>query len=167
MIDISTFEGTEAEKLFINTALRKNHKIIRKATPSEDMNQHWDFLLSDKHGLDMQFTVDVKAHKHKWRNGPLLENYFWIEWKNVRGDKGWIDGQADYIAFIYFNNIYFYKRKELREAAASLVNFNKLVDKSSLALNCIYTRKNRKDQVSMISIPDLHKKIKPLAIWSI
>jgi hypothetical protein len=165
--DISTFEGSEAEKLFVATALKKNHSVIRKATPSEDMNQHWDFLLSDRNGLDLQFTVDVKAHKHKWRNGPLLENYYWVEWKNVRGNNGWLDGQADYIAFIYFNNIYFYNRKDLRDAAAKLVNFNKKVNKASLSLNCIYTRKDRKDQVSMISILDLHKITKPSIIWSI
>jgi hypothetical protein len=163
--DLSIFEGSEAEKIFIKTATKNNFKIIRKATPSEDMNQHWDFLLQDKDKI--QFTVDVKAHKHKYRNGPLLEECFWIEWKNVRGDKGWIYGIADYIAFIYFGSIYLYNRCELRDAATELVNFNKKVDKSSLALNCIYTRKNRKDQVSMISIPSLHYRVEPSAVWII
>jgi hypothetical protein len=163
--DLSTFEGSEAEKLFVTTALKKNYSVIRKATPSEDMNQHWDFLLSNTKNSTL--TVDVKAHKHKWRNGPLLENYYWIEWKNVHGNHGWIHGIADFIAFIYFNNIYLYDRNELLIASIKLVDFNKQVDKASLALNCIYTRKNREDQVSMISIHDLHKMLKPSIIWTI
>lgn len=166
MHDLSTFEGTEAEKLFVTTAAKYKVQVVRKATPSEDMNQHWDFLIRFvKNGND--FTVDVKAHKHKWRNGPLLDDYFWIEWKNVRGNPGWISGTADYIAFIYYNNIYFYERHNLEGTAREFVDFNKRVDKSSLALNCIYTRKDRKDEVSLISIPRLNKLTKPVFIWAI
>jgi len=130
------------------------------------MNQHWDFLLRFvKNGND--FTVDVKAHKHKWRNGPLLDDYFWIEWKNVRGNTGWISGTADYIAFIYYNNIHFYERCNLKDTARSFIDFNKHVDKSSLALNCIYTRRDRKDEVSLISISRLNKITKPVFSWTI
>ena len=161
--DLSSYEGTEAEKLFLKTAIKYKYEIIRKADPSEDMFQHWDFLIKNK---DYEFKVDVKAHKHIYRNGPLLKDWFWIEWKNVRGSDGWINGMADLIAFQYNNYFYLYLRKSLENFARGNVNFNKIVYKSSEAKNCIYTRKDRNDQLSMIKITDLNSVCMP-STWII
>lgn len=163
--DISRFEGKKAEKIFLETAIREGVNFIRKATKEEDVKEHWDFLLKDYNNV--KFLIDVKAHKHEYRNGPLLKDWYWIEWKNVNGDKGWIHGKADYIAFIYFDKIYIYNRCELRDAADDLIDKTKIVKKASLAQNCIYQRFGRKDQLSMIKITSLHSRISPEIIWSI
>lgn len=155
--DQSTAEGINAEETFLR-AIKRRFSFIRKANTEEDTRKHWDYLLSNN---GVEFTVDVKAHKHKWRGGPLLENYYWIEWKNVWGNKGWIDGEADFIAFFYFDKIYFYNRCELRDRAREMVNFNKQATKASEAIHCVYTRPNRKDLTSMISIQGLHAMVEP------
>ena len=86
-------EGTAAEQEFIS--LRKDN-IIRKASRTEDIHQHWDLL-------DKEFgKVDVKGPKRKAR-GDNNVNYkiHWWEFKNVRGRGGWgsPNGIDRYIAF--------------------------------------------------------------------
>lgn len=159
--DISTYEGTQAEKLFLKTANEYNCKLIRKANPNEDKFEHWDFLLSKN---EKQFTIDIKAHKHEYRNGPLLKYWFWFEFKNVKGNKGWLFGQADYIAFEYFGKFLLYNRKELAKIVVSLVDTKCLVKKPKEAKYKLYQRHGREDQVSLIKISDLPE---PKAKWII
>ena len=163
IIDSSLIEGNSAAQLFVDTAKKYNYTIIRKASPSEDMFQHWDFLISNKEG---KLKVDVKAHKHEYRNGPLLKDWFYIEWKNVRGENGWIDGMADLIAFQYNKYFYLFRRNSLQTFAKANTNFSKVATRSLDCKYCIYTRKDRKDQISMVKISDL-VKIEYPSIWTI
>jgi hypothetical protein len=59
--------------------------IIRRATPDENMNEHWDML-------DAEFgRVDVKAAKRKYRGGPV-DYTMWWELRTVKRptpQKGW------------------------------------------------------------------------------
>lgn len=152
-MNISIIDGTAAEKKFILDAANNGWEIIRHADSSEDMFSHWDLLVKTPNGLK---TVDVKAHKHIYRNGPLLPNWLWIEWLNVRGDKGWLRGEADYIAFEYFNTWLIYERESLCVLCELLVDFDRIASRASEADYCIYTRKNRKDQTSKVMISDLN-----------
>ena len=73
-------EGTMAEQEFAN--LRQDN-FIRRATRTEDMNEHWDVL-------DKEFgKVDIKAGKRKYRGGPVDYSIHWWEFKNVTGKPGW------------------------------------------------------------------------------
>jgi len=59
--------------------------IIRRATPDENMNEHWDMI-------DAEFgRVDVKAAKRKYRGGPV-DHTMWWELRTVNRptpQKGW------------------------------------------------------------------------------
>jgi hypothetical protein len=73
-------EGTVAEQEF--TDLRQDN-FIRRATRTEDINEHWDVL-------DKEFgKVDIKAGKRKYRGGPIDYSIHWWEFKNVVGKPGW------------------------------------------------------------------------------
>lgn len=148
----STRCGQEAENKFISDAIGHGWVYLRHANRIEDIQMHWD-LMFRKDGK--RVTVDVKAHKHECRNGPLLENWFWIEWQNVHGNDGWIKGLSDYIAFEYFNEWYIYKTDHLKGMCELLVDFDKKATKASEADYAVYTRKGRKDQTSCVMICDL------------
>ena len=56
----------------------------RKSSMSEDINMHIDYWHEE-------IGVDVK--------GNNLPDEIWVEMKNVRGDNGWLFGEATTIAF--------------------------------------------------------------------
>jgi hypothetical protein len=117
-------EGTDAENLYVN-AFKKisDYSFKRHATISEDINEHWDLLFIKD---SQELKIDVKAHRHKYRYGPLLEEFFVIEWKNVKGNKGWILGEADVIAYEYFDDFYTFSRNQLLNYSFMCVNFGKM-----------------------------------------
>lgn len=155
MITQSKIEGNKAEKDFIRIAERNGWQFLRKARRLEDMHQHWDALFLDE--FNEEVRVDIKAHKHTRRNGPLLEGWFWIEWVNVIGNDGWLCGSSDYIAFEYFDSWFIYDTPSLRARCEELVDFSKTVSHAGEAEYKIYTRKGRKDQTSKVRISDLNE----------
>lgn len=155
MISPSKIEGNAAEQSFIKAAERNGWQLVRKAKRLEDMHQHWDFLFLDE--FNEEVKIDIKAHKHTRRNGPLLKDWFWIEWANVRGNDGWLCGSSDYIAFEYYNNWYIYDTPELKRKCETLVDFGSIASSAADSEYKIYTRKNRKDQTSKVRISDLEE----------
>lgn len=73
-------EGTATEQEFIRLL---GDSFVRRATRSEDMQEHWDVLDSELG------RVDVKAPKRKYRGGPIDYSIHWWEFKNVLGRRGW------------------------------------------------------------------------------
>lgn len=64
----SWIEGTAAERDFVSA---RGESIVRKATKTEDMNEHWDYL-------DSEFgRVDVKSAKRLHRGGPVDYTIWW------------------------------------------------------------------------------------------
>jgi hypothetical protein len=87
---IDYFEiGFLAEKRFIEHFKDAEIKIADK---DENMYGHWDVSING-------YKVDVKGAKKVNRHDDISYNYNWLELKNVRGNKGWLLGDADYIAF--------------------------------------------------------------------
>ena len=80
-MSLTSFEqGTEAENLFCKI---RGSNILRRATPDEDINEHWDVL-------DSEFgRVDVKSAKRKYRNGPI-DNTIWWEIRTVKRPPNYI-----------------------------------------------------------------------------
>lgn len=158
--------GKEAENIFVKTALKNGWKFLRKASTQQDMEEHWDYeFLTTK---NIAIKIDVKAHRDTFRNsGKKLKDFYIVEWVNVYGNKGWIEGDAHFIAYEYFGKFYFYKRDKLEQACRPMVNFNKWVKNTEESLYCIYQRKDRLDQISRIRISDLHKKLLPVLTWTI
>lgn len=82
----------------------------KKATRDEDIKEHWDFAVMIR-GCWMLF--DIKGIKKIDRDGPLNEDFHWVEYKNVRGDIGWLFGKAIYIIFETFTEYIFVLREVL------------------------------------------------------
>jgi len=68
-----------------------------KTTRDQDMNEHWDVKGEFK---GKTFKVDIKNMKKFNRKDPeVQDDMACIEYVNVLGNLGWIQGQADYIVF--------------------------------------------------------------------
>ena len=76
-----------AEVRFKRAAERLGFKVM-KASPKEDMHKHIDYWLIY---TDRKHAVDVK--------GNNLPDEIWCEFKNVKGNPGWMYGNAHIIAF--------------------------------------------------------------------
>lgn len=149
----SFLKGTIAENLFIDSVKKLGWEYIRHASKYEDRVYHWDLMFRVNGKI---ILVDVKSHRDTYRDsGVPLKDYFVIEWKNINGKRGWLEGDANYIVFEYFGEFLIYNRKTLREVCLTLVDFSKRVFSIMSALNAIYTRNKRKDQISLVKISDL------------
>lgn len=124
-------------------ALRYERKYpkARKATRSEDIYMHVDYWHGD-------IGVDVK--------GNNLPDEIWVELKNVRGEPGWVFGQATYIAFDMPEvcGFVFVEREELKQYCKQNVDFSQYVEKNDAYKKC-YRRKDRKDIITLLALSDL------------
>ena len=145
--------GKSAEDLF-EMFLKKTNKKYRPANLAEQY-KHIDFIVYCKKEL----KVDVKGPKKINRfNTSTNNDFIWVEFKNVRGDAGWLYGENDLIAFYREADSSFYivRTPELARLCEELCD-NKVVFYSSDALYHKYTRSGRKDVLSLIKFEDLLK----------
>jgi hypothetical protein len=153
--------GNEAEQLFTKIAESK-FWIATKATRKEQLD-HIDLFLEN--GKAQKHSIDVKARKKISRNdSSCTDDLLWVEFKNVAGNVGWLRGKAHYIAFEREKDFVIVRRQALLSLCSSLVDFKKVVDKSSDALYSIYKRKNRKDEISIIKFSDILENLS-FVIW--
>ena len=146
--------GEKAEELF-ELFLKKSGKKYRRATLAEQY-EHVDFIVTTP---KREITVDVKATKKAQRSNTTFNNdIIWVEFKNVRGDKGWLYGKNELIAFYREIDTSFYvvRTTELAELCERICD-NKRVFYPNEALYHKYTRMGRKDSISMIQFSDLLK----------
>ncbi|MFS1430435.1 hypothetical protein LMH73_025800 [Vibrio splendidus] len=141
-------EGLSSEATFRDLAMKRGFTVFG-ATKNQNIYDHIDFFLEFK---GRRFSVDVKAmkrvqrHSNK-RNGDAL----WIEFQNVIGNKGWIHGKQDFIAFEFEDRFVLVKRHELLGyAVASLDSFDERVNSPHNALYKLYQRKGRSDLITLI-----------------
>lgn len=139
-------EGQETEKSF-GELIKIRYPGARPATLAEQY-MHIDWVCSAG-------TVDVKAMKRKSRTGGKSEDFIWIEFKNNTGDKGWLYGQQDFLAFERALDYIVVRRCHLQELAEKLCRFDNMVQDSCNALYKGYSRHNRDDLLSMIRMSDL------------
>lgn len=145
--------GMSIETLFKDLAKREGFK-VKDASAYDNMHRHIDFFITSPDGKCQ--SVDVKGMKKLNRHDDSPQDeWLFLEFKNVQGNKGWLYGMADLIAFEMKDRFTFIKRKVLAEIAELKVNFNLKVFRSSDAKYKTYTRNNRKDLVSMIKASDL------------
>jgi hypothetical protein len=82
-LDRCSKDGDYFEELFRQKVINKGFA-FRKSTTKEDWYKHIDCYVDG-------YGVDVKGNRH-------LET-IWLEHTNVNGNKGWLKGDAKYIAF--------------------------------------------------------------------
>ena len=117
------------------------------ASEHEDINEHWDFSFN--------IRIDVKTMKKLNRSDEdYNEDIHWIELRNVHGNKGWVHGKAQVIAFETKRSWILVERPRLIELLDS-----KILDKENFVtspeLYRIYRRSNRKDAVVLVPTNDL------------
>ena len=133
-------QGDSAEKRFATTL----YKCIF-ATTHENIHEHWDVR-------DEEFKYDVKAMK-RWNRGDSepTDRIHYIELKNVQGNKGWLYGDADYIAFETRAHWVLVSRPRLQEWTDSIdkpVSNKKEIYK-------LYSRPGRADVMTIVPTMDL------------
>ena len=149
----SAQRGKISHQRFV-TACEFNKKYkTRNSSRQEDMKDHVDVWVERRDGKE--YGVDVK--------GGTTYDTVWVEFKNVRGDKGWLYGKASYIAFDMPEEGGFLvvPREELRKYAEKHVT-KEFVDKKN-AYKKLYQRKERKDVITKLNVADI-KSIKNFSL---
>lgn len=148
--------GKKAEDVFMALA-KKREYIIREATQQEEFD-HVDYVMVKN---NQKVKVDVKARKRISRSDSDANDFLvWVEWKNVQGKNGWLHGKADLIAFEQEHNYLIVSRNQLVILCEKLVNFEAKAESPHAALNKIYQRNGRKDQLSLVRIIDIEEGIR-------
>lgn len=143
-----------SEQKFLQSCRNKNFT-VQQSSKLEDIHEHWDFKVNNS-------TVDVKALKRINRSDSMFSTeYTWVELQNVRGNTGWLFGDADYIAFEQLNHFLIVKRSDLIGFCEKNIK-DQFVDRASQAIYKKYQRKNRQDIISLISLKDLVSDVK---VW--
>jgi hypothetical protein len=146
--------GQGAESQFAELAM-KHGWIISPASGQSNINEHFDYLMT-KDGRT--FKVEVKSLKRvNRRDANTQDHYVWMELRNVRGEKGWLYGHADLIAFEMTHAFRIVRRTELVELVEKLVDFETTVGSSKDALYKLYSRTGRPDLLTIIKADDLLK----------
>lgn len=131
-LDYCAKTGNYYEELFSKKVIAKGFK-WRKSTNEEDWYKHIDCYVN-------QYGVDIKGNRH-------LET-IWLEYTNVNGNKGWLRGEAFYIAMfiVELNCFSIYKRIDLLNYIIQNTKEKTNNKKDYLKL---YTRKKwgKKDQI--------------------
>ena len=139
-------EGTRSEDKFVAACIQRGYE-TKKSSRDEDIHLHIDYYVT--RGSRSTVSVDVKGGNH-----PKV---IWVEFKNVRGNDGWMYGKADWIAFELPEVCGFVMvlRKELASLAESIVE-PVFVDKKD-ADRKYYQRKDRFDVISRLWLDDLKR----------
>jgi hypothetical protein len=148
--------GRRAEELFVATAQKRGWTVTH-APKEADIHEHWDFEIV-KDGYKRK--VEVKAMKREKRGDETLNpEWVWIEFRNVRGEVGWLFGKANWIAFETAASFLIIDRHDLYQHVRRAVDRDAQVESARDAKYKTYTRKGRPDQIAQIRLDDL-KKIK-------
>lgn len=129
--------------------LRERYPNARPANFAEQM-QHIDWICE-------RGTIDVKAMKRVSRSSPIQSELIWIEFKSNSGGKGWLYGAQDWVAFESTDRYFIVSRSELAKLCESLCDLNDEVSDAKSALYKAYTRRGKKDLISMLRFDDLFK----------
>lgn len=147
--------GRVAEVRFVRAA-RSKGLTVTKSSHTEDRHHHIDYWLAmspegKKHG------VDVK--------GNNLPDEIWVEFKNVRGNQGWLYGGATIIAFDMPEEGGFsiVDRQELALFCEKHVSDEQVRNKKDAYLKR-YTRKDREDVITRLNLRDI-KTLQSYRVW--
>ena len=126
---------------------------VLKSDKSSDMYEHWDFKVNNS-------LVDVKGLKKVSRSDRnFSHDKTWVEFQNVRGSDGWLKCCSDFIAFEQVDHFLVVSREDLLNYCLDSVR-QETVHISSEAFYKMYSRKGRRDVISLISLNEMKKSIK-------
>lgn len=129
--------GEDAEREFVRIC--EQHKLICKESDRyEDMREHFDYKVWKRNGERAWSDRPENARNQKKCNYVEVKNKknlegtdrILIELTNVNGDKGWVYGSANYIAYMKLDGIGFrmIPRHDLVIEMENLLNIKKVND---------------------------------------
>jgi hypothetical protein len=150
----SSTTGRVAEVRFFRAAQALGFNVA-KSKDEEDIYLHIDYWISME--AKGNWGVDVK--------GNNLPDEIWCEFKNVRGDQGWMYGGASIIAFDMPEEGGFVviDRKDLKDYCEENVS-EAIVSNKRDAYKKRYTRSGRGDVITKLMLSDL-KSIPSYRVW--
>lgn len=140
-------DGQTCEKMFESVMSERGHK-VEKSSRQDDMYKHFDFI------IDGKTKVDVKSEKKLNRWDEDSSSIFWIEALNVRGNIGWLFGEADYIAFFHNDSFLMVELKDLQKLVLK-INPDYIKPSASKAYKKWYRRNDRLDSVMYLYEKDI------------
>ena len=119
-----------------------------KSDLNTDIYDHIDYFVTRLNGTT---SVDVKGGNHP--------NTIWVEFKNVKGDNGWMYGKAEYIAFDMpeLGGFVMVRTHELARLCEEIVE-HVFVTKQE-ATRKYYQREGREDVISRLELPDIQRLV--------
>jgi hypothetical protein len=128
------------------SAFASMYSKVTLPTQSQDMYEHWD--------LKIEAKIDVKSLKKQSREDILYnENFHWVELMNVRGDKSWLYGDADFFAFETEDYWIIVDKTRLQDFIEAKTKGQEISD--SKDPYSLYRRKGRLDIVVKVKTLDL------------
>jgi len=119
------------------------------SSETEDMYEHIDVHIGE-------MSVDIKGLKRvNMKDAAANPDIHWVEFQNVRGNKGWIYGGASHIAFELVDTYLLIEREVLYQFCKEKIVDRKV--KSTKGLYTLYRRKGTLDVISLILTEDLLK----------
>ena len=153
--------GLGAEQIFDQIAESKNLE-VKNARRRENIHKHIDKYVTQE---SKTWSVDIKARKKTSRSdSDAQDEWIWIEFQNVRGNLGWLYGEADNIAFETQNSFVIVDRKSLIDYVENAVDMAKPVRKSYLAKYKTYQRAGRNDLLTMVELSKIIENCKHF-VW--
>ena len=151
----SSATGRVAEVRFQRAATHLGFQVV-KSGRKDDMHMHIDYWMQYE-GIDGKWGVDVK--------GNNLPDEIWCEFKNVAGNPGWMYGGAEIIAFDMPEEGGFsiVDREDLASYCEKNVE-DVFVSHKRDSYKKKYTRKDREDVITTLSINDL-KGLLSYRVW--
>jgi len=146
-----------SEQTFID-ACRGKGLLAQEATKKQDMHEHWDVKVTNPK-TKKTYLVDVKGVRSKKRSSPPNYNITWLEYKNTYGNNGSLLGKADDIAFEQRDHFLICNRKDLINWLDAKITNKDLVYNVKDADYRLYQRKDRKDQITRVSIQDIKNEV--------
>ena len=147
--------GNEAHNKFKQLAKRKGFK-VDDSSKEQDMFEHIDLFLTKE---DKTYSFDIKAMKKINRyDSSSQDKMIYVEFKNVRGNEGWLYGKAQFIVFETTSTFEIVHRESLAKYCEQVVNKKQSVARASEALYKVYTRDGRKDLISLIELDKIPKE---------
>ena len=153
--------GLGAEQIFDQIAESKNLE-VKNARRRENIHKHIDKYVTQE---SKTWSVDIKARKKTSRSdSDAQDEWIWIEFQNVRGNLGWLYGEADNIAFETQDSFVIVDRKSLIDYVENAVDMAKPVRKSYLAKYKTYQRAGRNDLLTMVEVSKIIENCKHF-VW--
>ncbi len=138
--------GKEKERDFVKSLSKIGLDDVNFSTKEEDVTQHWD--------LELKIRFDVKGLKKVRRSDQETNEHFhYLEIKNVNSALGWLYAEeVDYFAFELNNYWVIVAKDDLQSFVKN--NVQKIYTPTP-ELYKLYTRKDRKDIITLITSYDL------------